>query len=551
MQASELVKDYNFYYDRALGVKLELPYKLDSIKIPINEIAYHGTINEVYEKLQTNLVYLYSSTKLSDNNIPVNYAKIAGGAPTPLYSLSGRFNWFSTSNNNVYTANMKPLSAYGLKELDNLNSGAFYNKKTLDGKNLGFFVSNNYIYALTGNYNNNTIGVYVSSNKVTESSQFNFIKLNSLAFDENKNYLYVSDTGGNSIYQYDISNLINEDNLIGRKILYVDSIGGTGTYQDTDKFDEPGLLNIYNNYLYVIDKKNSCMKVYDSNLNWKKTFRNRNIFKAYNVTAFRPNPNNDLFYMGFDTRMGIFNNNLETLSVISLSSNFTSVSAESIVDFSFSKADTNIFYIITNKNIYKRTLSRPDVHVGKFLLDRPDININITNFKFSYLDAYDYNTDNFVVYGKYNNAGMFLSFLEDSNYQSILANNDLDFYTIDEIKINPDEYIQDWVFTKANYKILLNILSMRDRLVKRFAGKYDQYGNNLLFGSLYLLDNEIQKTQFDYSLNYFIGLNENFSNTVFNRSIEKLYNLQVQMLSVLRDTTINIWPPVSALKIVS
>ena len=576
MQAKEIIKLYNYNYDRSLGVPHSLPYSLDSILLPNNEIAYHTTINEVYAKLQANLIYLYSLTKLSDNNIPVDYAKIASGTPTAFYPVSGAFKWISTD---LITSNQsKPLSSYGLPQLDKFNDGKFYENNVLGGgSNLGFFVSNNYIYALTSNYSQNTIGVLLSANRVTESSQFTFSNLNSIAFDGNI-FIYVADSGLDSVYKYDISNLIFEDNLIGRKILYVDSMGGTGTYQDIDKFNNPSHINIYERDLYVVDKNNYCVKVFDSNLNWKTTYRRKALFQQNNVTAFRVNPYNNLFYFGFEDKFTILTSeltipvppempkilegnipydaqrssittNIDVNDTVLYNLSSFLLSGENIVDFSFSKVDKNIFYIITNKNIYKRFISKPDIHIGQFQLSRD--NLYIDNFKFSYLETYDDNTDNLIVYGNRNNAGIFYSFLEDSNYITILTNNDLDFYTIQEIEIDPEEYSQDWVFSKANHKILLNILAMRDRIVKRFAGKYDGNGNLLFFGTLYLLDNEIQKEQFDLSLNYFVGINEMFSNSVINRSIKKFYSLQTQMLSVLRDAAINVYPPLTSIRVVT
>ena len=575
MQAKDITKLYNYEYDRSLGVPHVMPYNLDSILIPNNEIAYHSTINEVYAKLQANLVYLYSLTKLADNNIPVDYAKIASGTPTAFYAASGAFKWFSTD---VITSNQsKPLSSYGLPQLDKLNDGKFYDRQVDSMEtNVGFFVSDTLIYALTSNYNNNTIGVLVSANRVTESSNATFSKLNSIAFD-GTTFVYVADGAQDSIYKYNISNLFLEDNIIGRKILYVDSVGGTGTYQDTDKFNNPSFINIHKTNLYVVDKANYCIKVFDSNLNWRTTYRRKALFVQNNVTAFRVNPYNDLFYFGFENKFTILtpdltmppppvppdilnlnlpydapevmNSNIDIndATIYNLSSFF--LSGENIVDFSFSKIDKNIFYIITNKNIYKRFVSKPEQQIGQFQLARD--NTYVDNFKFSYIETYDDNTDNLVVYGNRNNAGIFYSFLEDSNYTSILTNNDLDFYTIQEIRINPEEYSQDWVFSKANHKILLNILAMRDRIVKRFAGEYDKNGNLLFFGTLYLIDQEIQKEQFDLSLNYFVGINEMFTNSVMNRSINKLYSLQTQMLSVLRDAAVNVYPALTSIKVVS
>jgi len=550
MQASEITKSYNYFYDRTLGGEITLPYKLNDILIPINELSYSGTINEAYEKLQNNLIYLYSLTKLADNNIPFDYSKIASGSPTALFALSGAFAWISTNQSS--TSNSKPLSSYGYPQLDKLVGGNFTDKTPVGTfNNIGFFISNTHIYALTSNYDRSLIGPYISANSVTENSLFTFGELNSIAIDGSKNYIFVSDKRNDTIYQYDISNLVTEDNIIGRKLVYVDSMGGTGTYLDIDKFNNPCFLNIYKNDLYVLDKGNFCIKVYDSNLNWKKTYRNRELFFENNVTGFRINQDTEKFYFGFEDKIGIFTLSnelsLSTANFFSMSSFFST--NEKIVDFSFSEIDKNIFYVLTNKNVYKKFISKPETNIGKFQLSYN--NITTTQFVFSFIDSYDNERDNLIVYGNRYNAGMFLSFLEKSNYITILTNNDLDFYTIDEIKVNPDEYSQDWVFSKANYKILLNILAMRDRITKRFAGKYDNFGNNLFFGTLYLLDDEVQKDEFDYGLNYLVGINEMYSNAILNRSFSKFYDLQVHMLSVLRDTTINVWPPITATKVIT
>jgi len=569
MKAEEIsLTQYNFKFDRVLGEPLELPYSLNEILIPQNELAYSGTINEVYNKLQTNLMYIYSVCRMSDNNIPLNYYRIGGGAPTSLLAVSGRMAWFNTDN--VTSNQLRPLSTYGLSQVDKLVDGRFYKENLIANKEIGLFISNTHLVVLTADFSTDTLGVYVSTNAVTENSIFTFTSLNSIAFDK-QNFVYVSDNFLNTIYKYNIENLILEDNIIGKKILYVDSVGGTGNYLDNDRFNNPCFLNIYNDLLYVIDKNNFCLKVYDLNLNYKNTIRSKRIFQQNNVTAFRPNSNNNLFYIGFDDKFAIFtpdllpppppeplfvgddrpeqllNTDISDVTYYTLSSLFTS--GEKIVDFSFSEADKNIFFIVSNKNVYKRFISKPDYHIGRFLLSEQ--NIFLSAFRFSMLDNFDENTDRFIIYGINQNAGIFYQFLEDSNYISILTNDDIDLYTYDEIKINPEEYSQDWVFTKANYKLLLNILTIRDRIVKRFAGKYDNKGNLLYFGPLYLTDIEVQREQFDVSLNYFLNVNEIFSNSVFNRSIEKFYSFQTHMLSVLKDTSLNVWPPLSSTIIVS
>ena len=545
MQANLIAKEYGYNYDRVLKETLTLPYQLDEILIPQNEICYHGTINEVLEKLQTNLIYLYSLTKISNNNIPMNFDKVASGKPSSsFYSASANFTWMNTEYNPISA--VRPLSTFNLTQLDKLVSGKFYPERTISNYELGFFITSSYLVALTSNYDNNTIGVLVSTNKIYENSTFNFQKLNSVAFDK-QNFVYVCDEIDNSIYKYNIENLILEDDIIGKKILFDDSLGGgEGTYLDKTKFKAPNFINIFENLLYVIDTGNYCLKVFDLNLNWKYTYRFKRFFESFNITSFKPNHQNNLLYFGFGQHIGIFLPNLSSTEFITMSSELSA--GETIKDFCFSLEDKNIFYVITNKNIFKKTTSKPKNTIGKFLL--PENNIKVQEFLFGSID-YIYDVDRFIVYGKNNNAGVFYSFLEDSNYTTILTNNDLDFYTIDEISIRPEEYAQEWVFSKALSKVLLNILALRDRIVKRFSGKYDTKGNLLYFGPLYLTDIEINKDEFDYTNNYLVNLNEVFSNSVFNRAIAKIYSFETQMLSVLRDTTLNVWPPLSTTIVVS
>jgi hypothetical protein len=542
MNASTIASEYGYLFDRTLDETLSLPYQLSSILIPQNELCYSGTINEVFEKLQSNLIYLYSLTKLSDNNIPVNYQKVAGGAPAALASKG--FTYFLTSS--TASNQLRPLSTYNLSLLDNLIDGKFYPERTLQNNELGFFVTDTHVIVLTSNYENNTIGVFLSTNKIYENSTFEFLNLNSITFDK-QNFIYVCDSEGNSIYKYNIENLIVEDDIIGRKILFEDSVGGgSGTYLEKTKFNNPGFINIYENSLYVIDKNNYAIKIFDLNLNWIKTLRFQRYLQDYDITAFRVNENNNLLYFGFENNIGIFTPTLSTIQFFSLSSEVAS--GENIKDFQFSKVDSNIFYVITEDNIYKKSISKPQYTIGRFLLS--ENNISVDEFRFGSINLLN-DKDLFSIYGINNNAGIFYNFIEDSKYVSILTNNNLDLYTIDEIKVNSEEYAQDWVFSKSLSKILLNILSLRDRIVRRFAGKYDNKGNLLYFGQLYLTDQEINKDEFDYSVNYLVNLNEIFSNSVFNRAINKIYSFETQMLSVLRDTSLNVWPPLSTTVVVS
>ena len=102
---------------------------------------------------------------------------------------------------------------------------------------------------------------------------------------------------------------------------------------------------------------------------------------------------------------------------------------------------------------------------------------------------------------------------------------------MDDIKLLPGEYSQTWVINKAIQKLVINHIRLKDKILGRFFGTFDSNNNLLVNGYLYFLLADLDLTGYSITLDHFAGNNEAYLNTVVNRGLEKIYNLQELMIS--------------------
>jgi hypothetical protein len=139
--------------------------------------------------------------------------------------------------------------------------------------------------------------------------------------------------------------------------------------------------------------------------------------------------------------------------------------------------------------------------------------------------------DNLYIFITKSSSTWLLQTQEFSNYVSVLTLDNFPVYTKNEILIDKQEYVQTWVFNKAFNKLILNNLRLKDKIKGRFTGVYDSQNNPLLSGTLYFLLNDLDLTAYQITPDHFVGNNEALSSVVINRCLQKIYNLQVSMIS--------------------
>lgn len=514
-----------FIFDRFGGDVLSLPYNLEQIKIAANDSATASLINTKFSYLYENLMYIYRACKISSSLIPISSTGIAG-----VSSNSNIFTWHF----NLSSSQFIPISSsQDFIGLDNVLVMSGINN--IASNNYSILASNgDDLVGINSTSDNSTINVVFSTKEYNPDYNLGiqFKNINDIFYDNNT--LYVSDLSTNLIYKYDASGFNSNDSVLLNRLFFKKLIGGKGTIYDRYEFQGPRGITTYNNDVYVLDSGNGCIKKYDSNLNWLQTFNLvRDLLSAYPISLISTSDGKFLT-LTKSNKIIVYNNDFNSKQIYNIANQREN--NEVFLSLKRSATDTNIFYLISNKNVYKRFISNPKYNIGKYLFYSHNIDTSPTIT--SFLSLSSYNGDNNIVFGKSGNTGIFMSFFDNINLYDILSIPDFDIYSLDQIQVNEEEYMQSWVFNKSLSKMLLNIMRLRDQIIGKFMFSRD-YRSNIVFDfTRYLTPEERSSIYFNSTFENFIGLNEIFTNSVVNRCLEKLYNYQYNILEILKEDTI-------------
>ena len=523
MNINDIINQEGIIYDRYLGSTLSLPYSsFDSIKIQPNETVTNFNINNIISKLYDNYLYLYKSAHVASNIIPLTSIAAIG-------NYNGKFNWFRGLSSTQFNA----ISSLGLN-IDLSNVLAIKYNHDLDQYVLATTTGTD-IIILNSNSTFTSITTALSTSTVFQGSNVNWQKIQDITFsDSDDNAMYVLDLQANSISLYDASGFLTNDNLLQNILVYENSIGGFGTFDDNTKFNAPISIDYLNSEVFVLDAGNGCIKKYDKNLNWKLTYRLfKDFLSAGPVQITHDNYGNN-YVLNNNWTVYKYSNDFNTKETLDFSA--LSAAGDSVIKVIFSQSDSNVFYFVTKNNVYKKLVDAPYDTVGKYLLNRFGYSSNERFSTFATISSvnnginYDYN----FTFSKSGSAGKISLFQDNLNVVSVLTNGVFDIYPLSGININKEEYLQNWVINKAIAKLLMNHVRLRENITSKFL--YDQTtiaGDTLLAGTRYLLPAELDTITFNQDVTNFIGVNEIFQNNIINRPFEKIFNIQQNLLTAL------------------
>ena len=517
MNINVIIAQNGIIYDRYLGTTLTLPYSsFESIKIQPNETVTNFNLNSIITKLYDNYLYLYKSAHVASNIIPITAVAAAG-------DYNGIFSWYRGLSSTQFNA----ISSIGLNidlsNVLNVRYNSDFNRYVL------FTTTGTDIIVLNSDYTFTSITTALSTCTTFQGSNVTWQKIQDIAFGDNNN-MYVLDEKANTVTQYDASGFLTNDNILQTVLVFQNSVGGLGTYADDTKFNAPHSIDYFNSTLYVLDKGNSCIKTYDRNLNWLLTHRLFRDFLSAGPIHLSHDYYGNNYVLNDNWTVYKYSNNFNTKEVL----DFTSLSAagDKVRRVVFSQSDSNVFYFVTKKNIYKKLVDAPYDTVGEYLLGRFGYSSNEQFTAFTTISSGNY--DNNFTLSNLNNAGKISLFQDNLNVASVLTNDVFDIYPLSGITINKEEYLQNWVINKSISKLLMNHMRLRDNITSKFL--YDQTtipGDVLLAGTRYLLPAELEYIYFNPDVTYYIGLNEIFQNNIINRPFETIFNIQKNMLSIL------------------
>lgn len=222
---------------------------------------------------------------------------------------------------------------------------------------------------------------------------YSFKNIHSILIKDND--LYITDSKLNAVIHCGIEHLMcknfnnkSEDGSgFNELIIFKNILQGDGKAKDKLCFDNPTSIAVSSSKVYITDKNNKCIKIYNRNLNYIKTIKNGK-YSTQNIEAIAINPN--ALYLENGTKI-----KSESLWVISkqISSIFLSIYVDeelvyntplsniklenninlwedSVKNIIFSFSDSNYYYIVTTYNIYKLYTSKPTSILGSYKYEK-------------------------------------------------------------------------------------------------------------------------------------------------------------------------------------
>jgi hypothetical protein len=337
----------------------------------------------------------------------------------------------------------------------------------------------------------------------TSNIQFNktFSSPNSIDVDSIGN-IYVADPGNNEVYKF---------RYVNQQLVLQTSVGGLGVNTDKYRTNTPNHVRIDSQDRIIIsDKENYAIKIYDNLLSWVHTIDlDQSKGKAL---ALAIDKQDDTIYVITDSKyMHRYNKN-GTLIATTLLSALTFNIVQAFIEFA-----GNYLYVVCVGAVYKFTRD------GLFLktMTVPGNNGQAANDVIS--GRSDDHNQTFV-------ASRTKIFRIDStppilNIRPYTQNL---YYSFEDIKIDPKEGVEDWVYNRALTRLIHNHIVFA-RNVFAVYERGVTTANTLQYFNINSRPFD-QILTFDISDDMFIGMNEPVLVNVVNRALGAIYDFQVEAL---------------------
>lgn len=450
------------------------------------------------------------------------------------------------------------------------------------------------------------------------------------------NYMYLVDQDLNMILRYDISYLLYDESDIGfnvKSIRLINNVSGDGHADDRTYFMNPSSIAVDDDWIYVADAGNRCIKKYSSSFDYETTLRNGN-FASHHIGSIAVNPYEFTLEDGTKVEAGslwIFSINNTALYVSIVVGNKTIFSRpieqvhllkdeytwdEDFKSAKFSFTHSNYYYLATTKRVFKIHVSRPTYPFAtlSYFKQRNLISSMIWNTVFypwhllpagEYGDEYNItwsyrplNTsaevldnrgfalcgiDSFVptkenqaIYEQFNGdlifhignlcdmgkidaytrrykckfsdipgeelknmikcSGLFL-YIEPATFIESVSNPLAHSYITDDLKsIHKDEYVNSLTFNAHLYKMVYNLVSLKNNIIGRFQGAYNL--DNLMVFDQLVVDNVLQQLKTIDNHNFFIYNNEATS-IIVNRVFESIWEVQEKLVNHIKTKAVS------------
>lgn len=562
------------FKDRTIDdFNISLPISESECLFDLNDTLNFKEFKFKLEKIKENNAFVFSQLFIASNQLPransVSYSALTDTGDDSLTGFSLSAGGAIFGNPIFSSADNPDIAALG--GVFDVTSQTNYDSAD---KFALFCVSETTLITLTGDDGGASIVEASTEYETISSNVLEFGRIGGVA--SNSKALFVSDTESNTIIKYDITGYMNNDTALAN-VRYVTSVmGGSGLVDRRANFSSPTRVACSERHVAVFDSDNICIKVFNTNLDYFTTLTFINLNKAllgketFQTMAFDPDFN-DLYILTTDDtgKIILYRANIQTRQIETVNIANELDSDEVIQSISFSRVDSNYWYFNTNKRIYKKYKTRPNVTgvgfydearlgdfrngvigstTGENRWNYQNSNFNLTNFFWNFrpeseqivatvaeagvpIEAQKFRafnivegpagSDKVIIFTK----SKIYHFDEPSSnaYQYVLNRDNYTNYGINGFTMQPDEYIQVAVINSEIYKLVYDLLLIKNNLVGRFAGKYV---NEQLVLTNYNYNIEFSRLKRENVEDYFIHHNEENIVGALNRVFGKIYELQ-------------------------
>jgi hypothetical protein len=510
-------------YDRTSTDVFQLPYDLDAVSIQPNELAVSRSFNIKIQKLYDNFLYLYGLCSVADFKIPRKYEGWVGYT-----SLEKQILYLyddETTNAVAVLSSVLFASSQAL---------AFYSTNAQYDQNLiftnGQFISLNGINQRNGYYD--PVNLIQQSSVDPLSGSINFYNITGIAQYKTEQ-LFISDATYNNLYSYNLGGAISDDNIKNRQLFQLNVVGGRGTSQDRIKFNNIGKIAVAGDVIIVEDKGNKTFKVYDRNLNWLNSTITPTLFNAIStINAMAYSEKDNRLYVASNTSLFLLDISTDYDLASAKSYDFSSILTgnEHFVDIKFANYDKDVFYLLSNKNLYKKWITKPEKNIGTL---RNSI-FNDDNFRWI-TTASTASGDDVLIYAVSQDlTRSYIAVYRDNLSLTTLfkTDNSLIVYSKEDVLIDPQEYNCSWVYNKSIKKMLYNMSLLVNNIGYRFFTDEDDTGTPVF---LYRGYNNFFRynAPLDTNKHSNVFINENFQAETINRCFKQIHDYQQLVLQTI------------------
>jgi len=572
-----------YYKDRVVSdLDLKLPKTLDECTFSINDNFNYKLLKSKLDNVKDNNTYMFSRLFITANELPyantVTFAAITSISDTTFRTINSNDITAAEVINTIPFSQSRVLSSVG--EIIEISS-------QIDQSNSDNFA----LFAITSSTFISMTGSNTNLNIIEQSTGYESDNENELSFGQlagvasNKTYAFVSDKENNVVIKYDIAGFtsgdvaksFSTDTLLGQRRNFIELVGGYGGATRQTKFNAPTILACDDKEVAVFDSGNKVVKIFDLNFNFITSINSINLndetfggmeydpdFGVLYVVTYAVDEFSELntaYLYRFST------SNQSDIERVELDDLLQP--GEVVKEVSFSKVSSNYWYFTTQRSVYKKFKTRPAEVIGsfgpikQFLIDfqvadksfnnrwnYQDVNFKdaqflwnlqeVTNTDEGAAGVIDNDVNGFNIFqGPDGNDKIILStnsrvyFFNEPTitaYEKVLKDNNYSNYGKSVLSLNKREYIQTSTINKEIYKLITDILTIKNNIIGRFKGKYK---NNVLVLGNYGYNLDFSKfTQTDLE-NIAIHSNEEALVEVLNRSLREIYTMQLNIINLI------------------